>query len=473
MSSNSAVKTILTPDEIIDIRCSLLEYTKYDFRVRYRQPFLEAYFHQQIAEALEAAVAGFDPFVIINMPPRSGKTQLAVKNFMSWCIGNWPDSEFIHASYSSKLASDNTHHVRDSITSLEFSYVFGGGIVKQDSKAKDHFKTKFGGVVHAAGVGGTITGFGAGKMRESFGGAIIIDDPHKPSEAHTATSRKSVQDWYKNTLESRKNNVNTPVIVIMQRLHQDDLTGWLLEGGDGNTWNHVKVRALDEDGQSFWQLQFPAEDLKRKQESAVYEFAGQYQQEPSPLGGGIFKDEWWQYYKEPPKLKYRMIFADTAQKTGQLNDFSVFQLWGMGVDGNIYLLDQIRGKWEAPELLEQAKRFWYANKAPIQGTAFLRSMHVEDKVSGTGLIQSLKRFNIPVFGIQRQKDKVTRAFDAAPMVQQGRVYLPFSASYGNNLVSELTAFPNGSHDDQVDPLMDAISEMLYPKTYAFNEAMIS
>jgi predicted phage terminase large subunit-like protein len=180
------------------------------------------------------------------------------------------------------------------------------------------------------------------------------------------------------------------------------------------------------------------------------------QQRPSPLGGGLFKDDWWQYYTTPPILDYRAIYADTAQKTGQANDYRVFQCWGKSKTGQAVLLDQIRGKWEAPELLVQARAFWGKHR---QGAAPLRSMKVEDKVSGTGLIQTLKREGVPVIPIQRDRDKITRAHDAAPLVESGNVLLPRDAPYLSGFLAEATAFPNGAHDDQIDPMMDAVTDL--------------
>ena len=173
--------------------------------------------------------------------------------------------------------------------------------------------------------------------------------------------------------------------------------------------------------------------------------------------GGMFKDQWWQYYGTAPLFEYRGIYADTAQKTGQANDFSVFQCWGKSKAGQAHLIDQIRGKWEAPELLTQARAFWAKHK---QGPAPLRFMKVEDKVSGTGLIQTLKREGIPVLPIQRDRDKVTRAHDASPLIESGNVLLPRNAPFLSDFLVEASAFPLGAHDDMIDPMMDAVTDLL-------------
>jgi len=420
--------------------------------------------HQDaICNALERVVIGDCKRLIINVPPRSGKTELAVINFIAWCMGNFPDSEFIHASYSKRLATANAYAVRAIMQHERYLEVFGHTSLSGDSRAKDEFRTAQGGIVYATGAEGTITGYGAGKMRADFGGAIIIDDPHKAGEANSPTMRQNVLDWFATTMESRKNSRDTAIIVIMQRLHESDLSGWLLDGGNGEDWEHLNIPALTEDEKSFWPEQFGLDTLHRIRDTNGYVFAGQYLQRPAPIGGGIFKDEWWQYYKVLPKIKYRAIYADTAQKTKEQNDYSVFQCWGMGEDGRIYLIDMVRGKWEAPELLVIAKAFWDKHKAEPRIMGTLRQFKVEDKASGTGLIQQLKQKKVPVVGIPRSIDKASRAMDAAPHVQAGNVVLPEESEWLSDILNEATSFPNASHDDTLDPLMDAVSDMLIEK----------
>ena len=447
----------MTPDQIATLQTDLLAFTQYMFKSRRGSEMKAAPFHLAICHALERVVIGKSKRLIINIPPRSGKTEIAVKNFMAWCMGIFPDAEFIHASYSKELATANTWETRAIMQHEAYAAVFGPPNLRTDSNAKDHFRTDQGGVVYSTGADGTITGFGAGKMRDGFGGAIIIDDPHKAGEANSKIMRDKVLSWFQVTMESRKNNVDTPIIVIMQRLHAEDWAGCRWAGGNGEQWDHVCIPALDAQEQSFWPEQFPVDDLKRKDAANSYVFAGQYMQRPSPIGGGIFKDAWWRYYTALPHIEYRTIYADTAQKTGQANDYSVFQLWGKTKTGQAYKIDQIRGKWEAPELLVQARAFWAKHKA---GPAPLRAMKIEDKVSGTGLIQTLKREGIPVIPIQRDRDKITRAYDAAPMIESGNVYLPENAPWLSEFLAEASGFPNAAHDDQLDPMMDAIADML-------------
>lgn len=449
----------MTPSKVADLRTDLLAFTQHMFKARKSADFKVAPHHVAVCNALERVVIGKTRRLVINIPPRSGKTELAVKNFLAWCMGNFPDSEFIHASYSKRLAATNTWEARAIMQHEAFAEVFGKPQFRDDSNAKDEFRTEAGGIVYATGSDGTITGYGAGKMREHFGGCIVIDDPHKAGEGNSETMRQNVLDWFSTTMESRKNRPDTPIIIIMQRLHEMDLSGWLLSGGNGEQWEHLNIPARNADGSSFWPDQFPADMLDRLESSNSYVFAGQYMQRPSPLGGGIFKDDWWQTMRAAPPLEWRTIYADTAQKTGQQNDYTVLQCWGRSRTGQAVLLDMVRGKWEAPELVTQARAFWAKHKA-THGQGSLRAFKVEDKVSGTGLIQTLKREGIPMVGIQRDRDKITRAYDAAPYAESGNVILMQDCPHLSDFLSEAAAFPNGAHDDTLDPMMDAVCDML-------------
>lgn len=447
----------MTPQQIADCQCGLLDFTRTMFKARKGSDMLQNYHQQAICDKLEQVVIGKIKRLIITIPPRSGKTELAVINFIAWATGLFPDSEWIHASYSKRLATNNAYNVRELMRHDTYTEIFPTVTLRTDSAAKDEFRTEQGGVVYATGSEGSITGRGAGGMGDKFQGAIIIDDPHKPGEAASDTMRENVVDWFSTTMESRKNSPDTPIIVIMQRLHERDLAGYLLDGGNGEKWEHLNIPAITEEGASFWEKQFPIEDLRRMEKANSYRFAGQYMQLPAPAGGGIFKEAWFNYYQALPEFNQRIIYGDTAQKTKEENDFTVFQCWGKTQQGQMYLIDQVRGKWEAPELIQKARHFWDKHKAD-NNPGKLRSFKIEDKVSGTGLIQTLKRHGIPVIPIKRNIDKVTRAYDAAPMIESGNVYFPGNAPWVQEFVNELKMFPMAAHDDQVDPMMDAIND---------------
>ena len=454
----------MTPEQVADNRVDLHTFTRTMFKARKGVDFVTNWHHEALCNALERVVIGKTKRLIINIPPRYSKTELAVVNFMAWCMGNFPDSEFIHASYSARLAANNSYQTRALLASETYAEIFPSVKLMGDSKAKDEWRTNHGGIVYATGSEGTITGYGAGKLRLTFGGAIIIDDPHKASEASSDIMRQNVIDWFQTTMESRCNSPDTPIIVIMQRLHENDLAGWLLAGGNGEHWDHVCIPVRNSEGEPLWPFKHDAETLDRMEASNRYVFAGQYMQRPSPIGGGLIRGAWFGRYKIPPVIKYRKIIADTAMKTAERNDYSVFECWGYGEDGKIYLLDLLRGKWEAPELKRRALDFWNKHKPSQPATGALRQMLVEDKASGTGLIQDLRtNAQIPIKGIERTKDKLTRVMDVVSFIESGYVMILEEAPWVSDFIAEcesFTADDSHAHDDQIDPMCDAINDML-------------
>ncbi|EMC3961590.1 hypothetical protein CF344_00305 [Pseudomonas aeruginosa] len=447
-------------------RADFYFFARWMFLQRKGFKWMRAAHHKMVCDSLMRVFRGECKRLVINIPPRYSKTELAVINWMAWCLGKVPDAEFIHTSYAAQLASNNAWQARELVAHEAYREIFPETQLRPDSAAKHEWRTTKGGIVYATGSGGTITGYGAGKHRPGFGGAIIIDDPHKADEANSDTIRKGVLDWFQNTLESRKNDPhNTPIIVIMQRLHEEDLAGWLLGGGNGEEWELLSLPALGEDGVPLWPEKHTADMLEQMRSANPYVFSGQYQQRPSPLGGGIIKSAWFQRYKQLPLLNYRKIFADTAQKTKEHNDYSVFECWGQGEDGKAYLLDMIRGKWEAPELKRRAVEFWNKHLAfDAHQFGSLRAMAVEDKASGTGLIQDIRlTCSIPILPIEREKDKLTRVLDVVGYIEAGRICIPEDAPFTSDFVAECEAFtPNDTHahDDQIDPMCDAINDMV-------------
>ena len=445
-------------------RRSLYRFTRHMFRARKGHEWQRAEHHRIVCDALERVYRGECKRLIVNIPPRYSKTELTL-NWLAWTLGKKPDAEYILTSYSATLASNNAALARDIVTHDEYRAMFPRVALRDDATAKHDWRTTAGGIVYAAGAGGTITGFGAGKAREGFGGAIIVDDPHKPDEATSRAQRRNVQEWFQNTLESRKNSPHTPIIIIMQRLHPDDLSGWLLAGGNGEKWEHVCLPALSDDGTPLWAEKHTADDLARMKAANRIVFAGQYMQQPVAEGGNIIKGAWFQSYDVPPRMKWRAIYADTAQKTGERNDYTVLQEWGLGDDGRLYLLDQLRGRFEVPDLERRLPAFWAkcAARDSLQWGA-LRAMKIEDAASGTGLIQKLKReHRLPVHGITRRKDKYSRLLDVLGYIEAGHVCIPRAASFTSDFLAECEAFTaddSHAHDDQVDPMVDAIGDML-------------
>ncbi len=275
-------------------------FVRYFFQAQYNKRFMVAAHHLRVTGALTRVVAGDCRRLIINIPPRSGKTEIAVKMFVAWCLANSPSAKFIHLSYSDDLAMDNSSAIRDVVKSAEFQRFFPLSI-RADSDSKKKWFSDQGGGLYATAAGGAITGFGAGGMgrkqtgtgspADGFAGAIIIDDAIKPDDAFSDTMRDRINRRFNNTIASRTNSPETPIIVIMQRLHENDMTGYLLAGGSGEKWEHLLIPAITEDGESIWPEKWSIEDLRRMEAADPYTFAGQYMQTPSPLSGGILKPD--------------------------------------------------------------------------------------------------------------------------------------------------------------------------------------
>jgi len=452
----------------------LLDFAKWYFHEREGMEFIEGPHHKVMGETLDRVLNGEITRLIITVPPGMTKTELAVVNFIAKGFHINPASRFIHATFSDDLARENSDKVRG-LMALEGYQAVKPVMIRADSNAKDRWKTTAGGGVLAKAAGGPITGFRAGYMDASiFTGALVIDDALKPDDAFSPAKRKVVNQRATNTFRSRLAHPGIPIIVIMQRLHGDDFAGHLLAGGSGDIWYHLNLPVMidpSEDYPAEWTHGIPIEhglpegplwpekhDLEEIEllKSDAYTFASQYMQRPVTIEGALFDMAGFKWWHELPEFEYYCMYADTAQKTGQRNDYSVIQLWGKAESG-IYLVDQVRGKWEAPELESTALAFWQKHRG-----LNVRGMKVEDKVSGTGLIQTLRRKGVPVTGIARSKDKYTRGLDASPWISTGMVHLPANEDYTPALRAELQMFDGlgTGFDDQVDPLLDAVADML-------------
>ena len=477
-----------------------LFFVRYFLRHRQSAKFVLNWHHHILADVVNRVIDGKLKNIVINVSPGSSKTEMIIINFIAYALTKNMWSRFLHISYSDDLALQNSHQARELVESDEFQSLWPMQIAP-DSKSKKRWNVmvgnKIAGGVYAVSLGGQITGFRAGRMVEGFQGAILIDDPLKPEDAFSKTKRDAANRKLISTVKSRKANPETPIVVIMQRLAEDDCTGFIEKGNLMGDWEFIKIPAImteadaerfpadiqklidmdeNEGGRfSYWPYKEPIEELLKMEAGGEdregarmsrHVFAGQYQQNPVAIGGNIIQGQWFGRYTVQQKLKYRIIYADTASKTKERNDYSVFQCWGLGNDGKIYLTDQIRGKWESHELKARAKAFWLKHKAldDDQLNGQLRKMMVEDKSSGTGLIQDLKHEGqFPIEPIERHVDKLTRVNDAEPYIHAGLVCVPENAPFVNDYIQEFEAFTaddTHAHDDQIDPTCDAVKDML-------------
>jgi predicted phage terminase large subunit-like protein len=463
---------------------SHLYFTRLFFKEQQGAPLIVGPHHRAMAKAIDRVFAGEIDRLIINVAPGYTKTEEAVVALIARGQAINPRARFIHASFSNELVNENSVRIKDIISSEPYRDMWGVTF-KADQDAKGLWRTPEHGGLLAKPAGGPITGFRAGLMEDGFTGALVIDDPLKPDDAFSALKRDKINNRWHSTFKSRLAVERVPVIVIMQRLHVDDFSGYLLRGGAGCKWHHLLLPIRINNSTPYpaefthgipiehglpdgplWAAKHNEAQIKELEFDA-YTFASQYMQQPIVAGGAIFKEEWLVDCRpeDVPSLLYRCIYADTAQKVGARNDHTEFQEWGAGVDGKAYFLDRVRGKFEAPELLSTAEAFWRKCRArPTNTHGVLRSFNVEDKVSGTGLIQHLARRSIPVQAIPRgpEKDKYTRALDAVPSFAAGLVRivetLPDLYGYKRNML--LFDGTDGCSDDDVDCTVDAIVDML-------------
>lgn len=436
-------------------RADLYFFSRWMFMQRKGYKWKRAIHHKAVCDALMRVFRGETKRLIINIPPRYSKTELAVVNFIAWAMGQVPDAEFIHTSYAAPLAVNNSVQVRTMVQHEAYAHIFPRCRLASD--AQQHWKTTAGGVMYATGTDGTITGFGAGKDRPGFGGAIIIDDPHKADEARSDVVRQGVISWFQTTLESRKNSQDTPIILIMQRLHERDLSGWLLDGGNGEEWEHVCFPAIRHDGTALWPEKHTITDLRRMEEAAPYVFSGQYMQRPSPLEGGIFKPDRIDIVDGvPPGVPISWVRGWDMASIADNGDWTAGGKIGRLPDGRFIISDMVRVRQGPDErdatMLSTARRDGFQTKVGIP-----QDPGQAGKTQVTYLTRQFAGFTVVTS--PESGDKVTRAEPLAAQVNVGNV-LMVRGNWNDALIDEMRMFPNGNTDDQIDALSRAFSELI-------------
>lgn len=412
-------------------------FVRYFFKHQKGSKFVFSWHHKRICDELMKVYRGEVTNLIINLPPRYSKTELVVKMFSAWCMMKNPRSEFIHLSYSDPLVLDSSESIKSVIKSKEFQDLWPLITIKNNKDSKKAWGTEQGGVFYATAAGGSVTGFGAGRIDEYnddtgefvFSGAIIIDDPVKPSDARSDTVRNSINRRWDETIKSRRNSKHTPVIVIMQRLHEMDFCGMLL-GDTELEWKHLVLPAILREGtdqeEALWPQKHSLADLHKMKAKNPYMFAGQMQQTPTPEGGGKLKREYWNFYVDHAEVMARcnMFFwvADTAYTSSQANDATVFSLWGCEGGQRLYLLDARRGWWEFPELVREV--IDRTSKYSVNN-----GLYIEAKASGISLVQSLRKKGIKAIPWKPKDyafpdDKVGRVNESMWPIANGDVWLP-------------------------------------------------
>ncbi len=407
-----------------------------------------------IAAKLTAVRQGKIPRLIINLPPRHLKSLMASSAFPAFCLGHDPSAQILCVSYAEALSNKLARDCRSIMLSPWYRRIFPTRLAPH-RQAVEEFLTTRQGYRLATSNGGVLTGRGAD--------IILIDDPLKPEEALSDAQRQAANEWFSHTLYSRLNDKrNGAIVIIMQRLHEDDLVGHVLAQ---EPWEVVRFPAIAEEDEvhqieTIWGPQIftrrrgeplhpdrePLETLDRiRRTIGEYNFAGQYQQSPAPLGGGLVKIEWFKRYRDSdrPEPFDRIVQSwDTANKATELSDFSVCTTWG--VKGkHLFLLNVFRRRLEYPGLkraVREQQSMFGANEVLI-----------EDKASGTQLIQEL--ITDGCHGVTRYEptcDKIMRLHAQTGMIDNGFVYIPETAPWLAEYLHEMSVFPRGKHDDQVD-----------------------
>jgi predicted phage terminase large subunit-like protein len=406
--------------------------------------------------------------LLINVPPGHGKSTMLIY-FMSWAFAHYPDCHFIYVSYSHDLASKHTSELKDIMMMPEYQKFFGVKI-RQDSSAKDNFQTDGGGAVKAFGSNGSITGQNAGLPGcDRFSGCVLLDDMHKPSEVHSDTIRLSVIDNYSQTIKPRPRADNVAIVGIGHSLHSDDLFAFLRRNGDGQNWDKVILKALDDNGNVLAPNIISRDRLLIEKEHNSYVFWSQYQQDPKPAGGGIFKPGSFELLDKEPRMLCTFLTVDTAETDKTYNDPSVFSFWGLyeiehyDRPSGIYALHWIDciQKWLTPDLLENELLSFYAKCCSYsKPPSFIA---IEKKTTGVTLISTLSKLRgLTVRDIERTRasgNKTTRFLEAQPYQSQKRISFPAGGSHVQMCRDHCAAITDNdthAHDDIADTMYDAI-----------------
>ncbi|HBZ0658499.1 phage terminase large subunit [Klebsiella pneumoniae] len=517
---------------------SFLNFTRIWFELIQGDRLLVNWHHRLMASKIDDLLAGrlVPRNLIINIPPGGTKTEFFSIHFPAYVNALVQEKRLkrfrnLNISFADTLVKRNSRRTRDIIASREYQEFWPcsfGVNQAEEWEIKDERGRSIGQTVSRSS-NGQITGGRGGYYGPEFSGMVMLDDYNKPVDMLSESRRKSANTLLVNTIRSRRGDKSkehpTPFVSIQQRLHTDDATGFMLSGGMGVPFHHVAIPAmidenyiqsLDEPWRSlcwetvkdtdsvvvggvrywsYWPQMEDVNDLLQLWEKDRYTFLSQYQQNPMALTGGIIDTNWFRTYTTLPKLTHRAVYVDTnSGKVEDWLDYTVFTLAGMGVDGNLYIIDVVRGRWDPEDLLKKAEEVW--EKWRLSGSMRvmpLRHMAIEEKQAGQGLITTLKKRSqtpgqlaIPVREIPRGtgQNKLVRCLNVIPQIKTGKVFVPAthtddgqklssifyedgtiagSTEWVLTAMTECAAFSaDDSHDndDILDTWMDAIDDNL-------------
>ena len=418
-----------------------------------------------IADHLQAVVEGDIKRLIINIPPRHMKSISVAVALPAWTWTIQPEKKFLYASYAGSLSIRDSVKCRRLIDSRWYKNHFGNTFkLTSDQNQKQRFENDKTGQRIATSVDGALTGEG--------GDIIIIDDPHNVREAESSTVREGVLEWWDQAMQTRLNDPKTGAfIIIMQRVHETDLTGHILRN-EYDDWDHLCLPARYEighptptrsrlgftdprtkEGDLLWPERIDVKTLDSLEKSlGSYASAGQLQQRPMPKGGGILKAEWWVPWEKDdlPDIEYVLQSWDTAFSTKEKTSYSARTTWGVFRDRGMtcaIVLEMWYDRVTYPELRKLAQEAYQ----DWQPDAVL----IEKKASGQSLLQDLRMAGVPVLEYLPDRDKEARAHASSALLEDGRIYFPFDKKWAKNLIDICAAFPATDNDDIVDTCTQA------------------
>lgn len=420
-------------------RSRLIPFTEYTF-----PQFQTARHHKIIAEHLELVATRKIDRLMIFMPPRHGKSELASRRFPAWYLGDHPENQIIAASYGHELAMDFGREVRNIVASPEYDKLFPDSSLALDSKAADRWHTKQSGTYIAAGVGTPIVGRGAH--------VFLIDDPIKDREAaDSQTMRRRTWDWYRGVVYTRL-MPGGAIILIQTRWHEDDLAGRLLEAQEqgGDQWKVLDLPAINEAQEALWPEWYNEDRLARIRTAiGPREWQAQYQQRPAPEEGAYFKRDWVRWYEGKPE-NLRIYGASDYAVTDNGGDYTVHMVAGVDPADNLFILDMWRQQTASDiwveVFLDMVDRWkplvWAEEKGQIEKSV---GPFIEKRARERQVYCAREQY-------ASASDKPTRAQAFRARMAMGKVYLPSSAPWIGEMMAEMLTFPAGKNDDMVDVL---------------------
>lgn len=413
----------------------------------------ESWYLKAVVYRLLCCMRGEHTRLIINLPPRHLKSMIASVAFPAWILGRDPSCKIIVVTYGQELNNELSRQFREIVTAQWYREAFPEMILAKETEAQ--IITTEGGGLRSTSIGASITGFG--------GDVIIIDDPLKVQDAFSQSARDDLDQWYRTALSTRLNNPKSGIIILaMQRLHEDDLTGRLLK--QGSHWHLLKLPAIAEQeeeipygdnglvyrrvpGDLLRPRDFDAKVLEdRKLEIGSLNFSAQYQQDPLPEQGNLLKPDWFPFYDDPlpPLPGDKIVMAlDTAVKTGPTNDYSAAVI-ALKRGSDFYIRHIWRHRVEYPDLKRQVKRLCTDYQVD--------TLLIEDSVSGSVLAQEFNHAGIATIAIRPQGSKAERVAAQSDLMEAHQVRLARGQPWIEDFLTETRGFPAAAHDDQVDAL---------------------